>query len=85
MKKSGFIVIICFLCLFLSSCGKKSETGISLYYINEARTGFVEKKITCKSKTQEAIVKELYDKLRKLSADGTSKAPSDYMVIMMLL
>ena len=28
MKKSGFIVIICFLCLFLSSCGKKSETGI---------------------------------------------------------
>ena len=81
MKKSGFIVIICFLCLFLSSCGKKSETGISLYYINEARTGFVEKKITCKSKTQEAIVKELYDKLRKLSADGTSKAPSDYMVI----
>ena len=81
MKKSGFIVIICFLCLFLSSCGKKSETGISLYYINEARTGFVEKKITCKSKTQEAIVKELYDKLRKLSADGTSKAASDYMVI----
>ena len=81
MKKSGFIVIICFLCLFLSSYGKKSETGISLYYINEARTGFVEKKITCKSKTQEAIVKELYDKLRKLSADGTSKAASDYMVI----
>ncbi len=81
MKKSGFIVIICFLCLFLSSCGKKNETGISLYYINEARTGFVEKKITCKSKTQEAIVRELYDKLRKLSADGTSKAASDYMVI----
>lgn len=81
MKKSGFIVILCFLCLFLVSCGKKSETGMSIYYVNEARTGFVEKKIKCKSDTPEDIVKELYNNLRKPSVDGTSKVATDSMVI----
>lgn len=76
-KKTGIILILFTLCLFLGACGKKGadKRGIRIYYLNKGDYGIQEQEYVPEADDRDRIIEELIGKLCVQPKEMTLRAP----------